>query len=46
MKKTLILVLVVLAALLGVFAWLVIEAGPHNAPADTVTIELPDTYER
>ena len=45
MKKIGILFLVVLVALAGVFGWLLLSAGPGNAPQDTLTIELPDTYE-
>ena len=46
MKKSLILILILLAVVLGVFGWLVLEAGPANAPTDVRTIELPDTYEK
>ena len=46
MKKTGILLLVLLLALAGIFIWLLMEAGPDNAPDDVRVIELPDTYER
>ena len=46
MKKTGILLLVVLLALAGLFVWLVMQASPANAPQDVRTIELPDTYEK
>ena len=45
MKKIGILLLVLLLALAGVFGWLLLSAGPDNAPQETLTIELPDTYE-
>ena len=46
MKKIGILLLILFLALAGVFAWLVLEASPDNAPDEVITIELPDTYER
>jgi len=45
MKKTGILILTILLALGGVFVWLLLAAGADNAPQETITIELPDTYE-
>ena len=45
MKKIGILLIVILVALAGLFAWLLLEAGPDNAPDETITIDLPDTYE-
>lgn len=46
MKKIGILLLVLFLALAGVFAWLLLAAGPDNAPKETITVELPDTYEK
>jgi len=45
MKKFSYLLLALLLVLAGVFVWLVMSASPENAPQETITIELPDSYE-
>jgi len=45
MKKTSLLLLAALVLVIGVFIWLLMEASPENAPQETITVELPDSYE-
>lgn len=46
MKKFGIVTLVLLLLLGGIFTWLLMGASAENAPQDTITIELPDSYEK
>jgi hypothetical protein len=45
MKKFGYLFLALFVILAAVFVWLVLSASPENAPQETITIELPDSYE-
>lgn len=44
MKRTLIIVAILLLLVIGTMVWLAGSVGPETAPDDLRTIELPDTY--
>ena len=46
MKKIMIILVLLTLLVGGLFVWLLMGAGPANAPQDVRTIELPDTYEK
>ncbi len=46
MKKLGVILGVLFLLFLGGFMWLLSQASPDHAPKDTVTINLPDSYEK
>lgn len=46
MKKLAIVIGIIALIFIGGFLWLLSGASAKHAPKETVTIDLPDTYER
>jgi len=46
MKKLGIAIALILFVLVGGFVWLVGQSSPENADSSTITIELPDNFEK